>query len=120
MLIIDYRFRIRPLRSLIEPILEESKEGAPAKVAPPRVEKQKSKNGFKPKTLDEFLFADLNGDMPLQVDLHEVDLFYNEYMKVMFTMYEKLRGKFNLFANKCLSEKQKSEFGIILVDPSLP
>jgi len=33
--------------------------------------------------------------------------------------YEKLKGKFNNFAAKCLSERQKRESGLILIAPPL-
>ncbi len=40
-------------------------------------------------------------------------------MQTLVTSYEKLKGKFNSFAAKCLSERQKRESGLILVAPPL-
>lgn len=40
-------------------------------------------------------------------------------MTTLVTSYEKLRGKFNSFASKCLSDRQKRESGLILVAPAL-
>jgi hypothetical protein len=40
-------------------------------------------------------------------------------MQALITSYEKLKGKFNTFAAKCLSERQKRESGLILVAPPL-
>ena len=46
-------------------------------------------------------------------------MIYNGYMQTLMSSYEKLKGKFNSFAAKCLSEKQKRESGLILVAPPL-
>ena len=40
-------------------------------------------------------------------------------MNALIASYDKLKGKFNVFAAKCLSEKQKRESGLILVAPPL-
>ena len=40
-------------------------------------------------------------------------------MSTLIGSYEKLKGKFNNFAAKCLSERQKRESGLILVAPAL-
>jgi len=40
-------------------------------------------------------------------------------MQALVNSYEKLKGKFNTFAAKCLSEKQKRESGLILVAPPI-
>lgn len=45
--------------------------------------------------------------MPKEIDLKEVDLIYNDYMRVMTCMHEKLRSLFNLYASKFLDEKQR-------------
>ena len=37
----------------------------------------------------------------------------------MINSYDKIKTKFNLYAAKCLSEKQKRECGIALVAPAL-
>lgn len=53
------------------------------------------------------------------VDHTEVDMIYNGYMQTLIQSYEKLKGKYNSFATKCLSERQKRESGLILVAPNL-
>lgn len=40
-------------------------------------------------------------------------------MQALMASYEKLKGKYNTFAAKCLSERQKRESGLILVAPPL-
>ena len=40
-------------------------------------------------------------------------------MNKLIRSYDKLKGKYNQFAAKCLSEKQKRESGLILVAPDL-
>jgi len=40
-------------------------------------------------------------------------------MRTLIASYDKLKGKFNSFAAKCLSEKQKRESGMILQAPPL-
>lgn len=40
-------------------------------------------------------------------------------MQTLVASYEKMKGKFNTFAAKCLSEKQKRESGLLLVAPPL-
>jgi hypothetical protein len=39
----------------------------------------------------EFFFADDTGEMPKELDMKEVDLLYNDYIRVMTCMHEKLR-----------------------------
>jgi hypothetical protein len=48
--------------------------------------------GFKPTNIAEFFFADDNGEMPKELDMKEVDLLYNDYIRVMTCMHEKLRN----------------------------
>ena len=40
-------------------------------------------------------------------------------MTTLISSYDKLKTKFNSFAAKCLSDRQKRESGLILVAPSL-
>lgn len=47
----------------------------------------------------------------------EVDSIYNGYMLALAGAYDKLKGRFNNLAAKCLSEKQKRESGLVLVAP---
>ena len=46
---------------------------------------------FKPQNIAEFFFADENGELPKEMDLKEVDLLHNDYIRVMNFMHEKLR-----------------------------
>ena len=67
---------------------------------------------FMPTTVAEFFFADDRGELPSQLDLQEVDLLYNDYIRVMSCMHERLRAVYNQYATKFLDEKTRSEHGI--------
>ena len=43
--------------------------------------------------------------MPKDLDLKEVDLIYNDYIRVMTCNHEKLRALFNSYVVKFLDEK---------------
>ena len=60
-------------------------------------------------SLADFFFADENGHLPMPLDLREVDLIYNDYIRVMTIMYEKLKGTFNTFVGRFLSEEERNE-----------
>ena len=60
-------------------------------------------------SLADFFFADENGQLPMPLDLREVDLIYNDYIRVMTIMYEKLKGTFNTFVGRFLSEEERNE-----------
>lgn len=51
------------------------------------------------------MFSDEKGDIADDIDGTEIDQIYNGYMTALICSYEKLKGKFNNFAAKCLSEK---------------
>ena len=57
--------------------------------------------------------------MASDLSADEVDKIYNGYMEALSGSYDKLKGRFNTFAAKCLSEKQKRESGLLLVAPPL-
>ncbi len=57
--------------------------------------------------------------MASDLSADEVDKIYNGYMEALIGSYDKLKGRFNTFAAKCLSEKQKRESGLLLVAPPL-
>lgn len=57
--------------------------------------------------------------MASDLDADEVDKIYSGYMEALVGSYDKLKGRFNTFAAKCLSEKQKRESGLLLVAPPL-
>ena len=48
-----------------------------------------------PRTVGEFFFADENGNMPQELNFKEVDLIYNDYMRIMASMHEKLKLIYN-------------------------
>jgi len=50
---------------------------------------------FKPRNIGEFFFADEGGEMPKELDYKEVDLIYNDYIRIMSCMHEKIRGMYN-------------------------
>jgi hypothetical protein len=60
---------------------------------------------MKPETITHYFFADENGNLPNQLDLREVDLIYNDYIRVMTIMFEKLKNTYNKFVNRFLSEE---------------
>jgi len=43
--------------------------------------------------------------MENDLSANEVDQIYSGYMEALIAAYDKLKGKFNTFAAKCLSEK---------------
>jgi hypothetical protein len=59
---------------------------------------------FKPNNVAEFFFADDQGEMPKELNMKEVDLLYNDYIKVMTCMHERLRNIFNTYVLKFLDE----------------
>ena len=61
----------------------------------------------------------MQGEIASDLSADEVDKIYNGYMEALIGSYDKLKGRFNTFAAKCLSEKQKRESGLLLVAPPL-
>lgn len=51
------------------------------------------------------MFTNDRGELEEDIDPHEVDQIYNGYMQALVASYDKLKGRFNTFAAKCLSEK---------------
>jgi len=49
----------------------------------------------------------------------ELEQLYNGFVKRLINSYDKLKTKFNTYAAKCLSERQKRECGLALVAPAL-
>lgn len=64
---------------------------------------------FKPNNVAEFFFADDSGDMPKELNMKEVDLLYNDYIRVMTCMHERLRNIYNTYVTKFLDENQRKE-----------
>jgi hypothetical protein len=48
----------------------------------------------------------------LRLDLREVDLIYNDYIRVMTIMYEKLKTTYNNFVNRFMSEDLRKQHNI--------
>lgn len=57
----------------------------------------------------EFFFADETGDLPRILDLQEVDLLYNDYIRVMTCMHERLRAVYNSYVTRFFDEKLRQE-----------
>jgi uncharacterized protein YpmS len=62
--------------------------------------------------LAEFFFADVSGEMPKELDLKEVDIIYNDYIRVMTCMHEKLRALYNSYVTKFVDDKQRADYRI--------
>jgi hypothetical protein len=69
------------------------------------VKKPDDSKKYAPRNAAEYLFANEVGEMANDLNSGEVDQIYSGYMDAMVTAYDKLKGKFNTFAAKCLSEK---------------
>lgn len=67
----------------------------------------------------EYLFSNERGELAEDIEASEVDIIYNMYMNALVQAYDKLKGRFNTFASKCLSERQKRESGLLLVAPPI-
>lgn len=65
---------------------------------------------FIPTTVAEFFFADENGDLPKYLDLQEVDLLYNDYIRVMTCMHERLRSVYNTYVGRFFDEKLRKDY----------
>ena len=57
--------------------------------------------------------------MANDINTLEMEELYNGYIQQLVASYEKLKTKFNTYAAKCLSEKQKRECGLALIAPNL-
>lgn len=60
------------------------------------------------------MFADERGELPSQLDLREVDLIYNDYVRVLTIMHEKLKNTYNTFVNRFLTEQERKDYNIML------
>lgn len=81
--------------------IEEKKPKAKSKE---KNEKDKIEE-WKPQNIAEYLFSNEKGEIADDIDTEEIDQIYSGYMQALINSYEKLKGKFNNFAAKCLSEK---------------
>jgi len=71
------------------------------------------------KTATEWIFGMDNGALAHDANSAELQQIYSGYVKRLVNSYEKLKTKFNTYAAKCLSERQKRECGLALVAPPL-
>ena len=60
----------------------------------------------------DFFFADETGQLPETLNFNEVDLIYNDYIRVMTCMHEKLKYTYNQFCIKFLTETQREALGL--------
>ena len=51
--------------------------------------------------------------MPLMLDLQEVDQIYNDYIRVMTCMHERLRSVYNTYVTKYFDEKLRKEHNLV-------
>ena len=83
------------------------------------IHKGSSSEEWKPSNIAEYLFSNERGVIADDINTQEIDSIYNGYMQTLINSYDRLKGKFNTFAAKCLSERQKRESGLLLVAPPL-
>jgi hypothetical protein len=67
---------------------------------------------FIPQTVAEFIFADEEGNLPDLLDLQEVDQIYNDYIRVMTCMHERLRSVYNTYVTRYFDEKLRKEHNL--------
>ena len=125
-MLLDYRFRIKSYQQIQEEYFGEDVKNKEKNADKSKNKEIKSKSltrlqgpsnndnldEFKPETVAHFFFADENGNLPSSLDLREVDLIYNDYIRVMTIMYEKCKNTYNTFVNRFLSEEQKQSNNI--------
>ena len=46
----------------------------------------------------------------MTLDLREVDLIYNDYIRVLTIMFEKLKANYNTFVNRFLNEEEREKY----------
>ena len=128
--ILDFRFRSRELKpfSRAEHMkmqeLEKKSQQDIGKTPEDKAKKAATHKGsssdeWKPSNIAEYLFSNERGVIADDINTQEIDSIYNGYMQTLINSYDRLKGKFNTFAAKCLSERQKRESGLLLVAPPL-
>jgi len=104
--LLDFRFRVRSPKSVVNDSFQErgitvksvARATSAAKksvIGAARQLEMEEKAPFIPSTVGEFFFADDEGELPRYLDLQEVDLLYNDYIRVMTCMHERLRSVYN-------------------------
>lgn len=65
-----------------------------------------------PQTVAEFFFADETGNLPLFLEMQEVDILYNDYIRVMSCMHERLRAVYNQYVLRFFDDKLRKEWAV--------
>jgi len=100
--LLDYRFRLPESKTSRHlPVKGEKPKGGSHKAEPHQSE-----------SVAHFFFSDEQGSLPSTLDLREVDLIYNDYIRVMTIMFEKLKNNYNTFAKRFLSEEERTKFNV--------
>ena len=60
-----------------------------------------------------------NGAVARDANSAELEALYNNFLRRLVNSYDKLKTKFNTYAAKCLSDRQKRECGLALIAPAL-
>lgn len=134
--LLDFRFRVRTFKSVMSELASFQERGitvvkdrASLAVGKKSMFSQREREGtlvdrengiidnepsapFIPQTVAEFFFADDEGELPRHLDLQEVDLLYNDYIRVMTCMHERLRAVFNTFVLRFLDEKTRKQYSV--------
>lgn len=99
--LLDFRFRSRPLKPFSRAEFQKALQEVDMKKGEESVTSKKSivkQDDWKPSNIAEYLFSNEKGDIADDIDSKEIDQIYNGYMSTLITSYEKLKGKFNIFA----------------------
>lgn len=95
--LLDFRFRLKNLDA--QPKKLEDENGRVKASSDEVHDKGSAKLGatlpFQAQTVADFFFADETGQLPEMLNFKEVDLIYNDYIRVMACMHEKLKFTYN-------------------------
>lgn len=113
--LLDFRFRIKNLE-LAPKKLEDENGRIKASQEATNGDKNGVKLGatlpFQAQTVADFFFADDTGQLPEMLNFKEVDLIYNDYIRVMACMHEKLKFTYNQFVTKFLSPEKRAKLNM--------
>mmetsp|Transcript_8574 Transcript_8574/g.13244 ORF Transcript_8574/g.13244 Transcript_8574/m.13244 type:complete len:222 (+) Transcript_8574:503-1168(+) len=93
--LIDYRFRVKSFDQIRREYFQTTN-------SPDDQETSESVD-----SVADFFFGDENGELPEAIELSEVNLIYNDYIRVMTIMYEKLKNTYNTFTTRFLTEEER-------------
>ena len=108
--LLDYRFRVKDYQAIHDEYFASTNSNSLA--ATQKTALASETNQFQ--TVAHFMFGDERGELPAQLDLREVDLIYNDYVRVLTIMYEKLKNTYNTFVNRFLTEQERKDHNIML------